>query len=755
MIDRSDLSRLIESYAIGDAAEHERRIVEDALAGRDDRLSAAEAEEMLRFERRLHEVLDDPRASGDVADQVLDRLFRRPTRQDRRDFRRDLAAEALAEARERGRITERIPGRRYYFERPGMLRAAAILVALGGLMFFSLRDFTRPEASPGPRLYQAEVAPIADIAYVKAGDGRPESVAVPKQLDRVFAGASIETREDQRAVVVLARNAGRLVVHPGSRIRLLRQIGSPQLRVYIERGGIWADLKGHDPIFVDSGSNYGGRLVGRGEVVLASNTLGRGRGLVPPDLDRSFVVTVQGPGEAVFRNGADEISIADDELGVIGETSLVKLPRGARPIARIPDRPWSFEGVVEDPRAVALRIGGEVYTREDLARETMRVFASDLVEMFVRSSVVHHELRRRGLSIPPALRQLARQHVGQDELMQVAPLRSQSAVEERAFQVAGLLTVALNGRPPSAGRLSVGQICETTWSALARQIQVDWRSAPGAQGFRVRLNGATVGELDLEPAWAMLRRYLRPAEVDALLDDFVERHVIRTWLESQGGTWPENLWRPDPDPARRAAQELLVKMSGVTIPQFVDRLAVRQVVLSSSPAPSEADVDRFLEEESPAGRRVAFEHFIFPFVGDDGGVATAADVERAGAAAELAARALRAGRTSGFAAEVGSEKGLWQSRWDFGPRPWWDEIYGADFRPGVLRLSEDQVGDPVRGREAYHVVRMRRIQSVDEDPIKRRQIARQLMMLETARTRIDQLLRSVPLQRAAAEDLLR
>jgi hypothetical protein len=763
--DRPDLDRILEGYALGELEPHTRRVAEDVLAGRHEDMSADEAREILRFERALAEGLDAESGedSGDqVADLVLDRLYRRPEYGSRRNFRRDLAAEVVTGAARAGRVTATEPRRRYYFERPGFLRAAGFLVVLGGFMFMGLRDYWEAKQRPEsvPVVTSIAPQPIANLAFVANSEASPESVETPAAMDAVYAGATIETKQNQRALVTLPRGAGRLVVYPQSRLRLLRHIGTSQVRIFIEAGGLWADLPGHQPLLVQAGRHYGGQLRGRGEVVLAARTLGTERDVLSPAFGRALLVSVEGEGHAVFRNGSEEISIRGDEVGVLGETAVMKMPRGSRAAVQVPRRDWPLGNAIEDPNGEAIRIGGQIFTREAVIREAMRVYGPDLVDMQVRSLVIQRELRRRAIKVSPALRELARAHVWQDEMMQVAPLRSLAALEERVFQVSGLLSLAY-GSPDAKGRESAlsgvtSQLCESLWGRLATRVRIEWPTRKDESfALRVRFDDEVISEFDLAQAWGLLRDYLRPSEVEGLMDDMIERWVIQTWLRANGGDWPEATWQEEADPRRRAAQELLVRMSGITPVQFLGRTATRRVVLAYEPVPSAAAVEEFLNEELPDVERVAFEHFVFPFAlgGEDG----SEDPVRARRLAEAAVATLRSGTGSYPPSLEGAHEypSLWRTGPRYGPRPWWDEIYGAEFRKTVMGLRKGEVSGVIAGPEAFHVVRMKRQVKAEESLVARRKRARELLMMETARSRVGELLDRVAMERIDGRSLLR
>lgn len=754
MNDRPYLDRILESYALDDLEPHTRRLAEDALAGRHETITAEEAKEALRFERVLVEGFESE-ARDDVADRVLDRLYRRPEIGARRDFRPSLAQDIVGEAQSGGQMKSRPQRRRYYFERPGFVRAAGFLFVLGGLMFMSLRDFWRTSAQETPE-YQIQapsVEPIANLAFVSDTSARPERVKAPPTMDAIYAGATIETREDQRAFIKLPGAAGRIVVHPASRVRLVRQLGTKQLRLFIEEGGVWADLPGHQPLQVQAGPRYGGQLRGRGEVMLAARSMGGARHAGTVGVGRSLVVSMGEKGRAVFRNGAEEIALRGNETGVVGETAAVKMPRGASTPARVPLRTWPLGDAVEDGQAEAIRIGPKVFDREAVIHEALRVYGPDFVDLQVRSLVIGAELRLRGLKVTPALRALARRHVVQDEFKQVAPLRSSNALEERIYQTSGLLALAYGGSIP-AGDVS-SSLCNSTWAKLVPHVAVTWPKSPrSAFAIQVRFRGQELAVLDLATAWSSLRTLLRPTEVERLMDDMVETWVIRTWLESQGGTWSEPRWSKSADPAQRSAQELLVRMSGMTPAQFVDRSATRRVVLAYEPAPPRGEVERFISDELPGAERVAFEHFVFPFeiLGEG------AEGERlARRRAENAVATLRSA-IAGYPAPIkGADElpSVWRTGPRVGPRPWWDEIYGEGFGRRVMRLEEGEVSEVIRGREAFHVVRMKRIVPSAESPQMQRERARQMLTVDTARARVQRLLDRVAMDRVSGRDLLR
>ncbi|MEE9393651.1 MAG: hypothetical protein V3W41_14205 [Planctomycetota bacterium] len=786
MNQRRDFERLLEAYVLGDAADHERRLVEGVLAGGEGEVRAAEAREALKFEQSLHVAFDaslELQSSGEqgeasaaagslgvdskaLADQVLARVYRRPASRDRRCFENSVAQNTLNQLRRSSQIRETKSRSRYYFQRPGFLRVAVLMILFTSMAFFGLRDYRREQNkevfNSGPNQMAAA---LGDVAYVSSSNLSGSIPKGSKARSRLVIPSEITTRSDQVAIVRLSKR-GRLMIKPQSRVRLLRSKTTGAIIVQIERGGIRAQMQRENQlriIAVNGRDGYvRGVVTGDSEIVRASDALGKNRSLVAPVFDRTFLITVRKGGSAVFRNADDELRLVDGDLGVVGDATLVKLPHRSVLSTEVPSRSWTFDEVVENAGETALSIGPEAtFSRAFLAREAMRVYGADLVEAITKSHVISAELKRRNLQIPRANDRIAMAFVTSNELMQVTPMRSRFAIDERAYQVAGLLTLAAGGSAVSRNQgfaKQLGQICDRTWNALQAGVQIRWADKISVdRALDISYRGR-VFRVGLKDAWETLRRSLREAEMDRVIDDFIERHLIEKWLRSQGESWPALSWTPDPDPVRRSAQKILVRMTGLTLRQYIDRLAVQRAILAFIPEPEEADVSRFLVEKLPDRTQVFFQHFVYPFGSGDQGIVDSLDQgprELAYKAAQAATDQMREGLMPTPVTAETQHPSLWRTRWGIGPRPWWDEVYGSSFRPAVLALDDNEVSAPIEGREGYHVIRMRRTKRSVAVSTQLRAAARNLVKVDQVRRDIEKLLKEVEMKREPAADLLR
>lgn len=749
-----DLERLLEGWAADRLAPHERGIVDDALAGRDPTIDPDTVRAALELELALVRALDVEAFEGDVAGRVLSRVYRRPDRATRSAFDPDLARQALSEADAAGRLQPIVrPRRRVRAMR--VLRPVVVLASFFGLMYLGLRDLG--DERPAARRTSFSQLPIGELAYVSAGGDAIAALPHTRRRRTVFSGNVIETGREQVAVVTLP-DGGRFIVKPESRVRLVAQAGDGSARLEIERGGVRTLLATSSLQFGAGGTACDGRIGGEGDIMLASDALGSGRPLLSPGLASSMMVSVQDGGSAVFRCHGEEIRLEEEEVGVVGEATLIKLQRRDAAIGPIPSRDWNLDAVVEESELPALRVESHELDRGRLARELLRAHREELFDMLLRSRVIAAELRRRDLRIPDGNLRVARALVDGDELMQAAPLRSAHALEERVFHVAGLLTLAGDGGVPAAATdgAEAARVCRELWSGLATGLQIEWLPSGSRRLFRIE-KGALREEVTLAEAWDALRSYLRVSEVRAAVDELVQRLLVETWLRAQGGVWPAPSWKPDPDPALREAQTIFIHLSGMTLRRYADRIQLQQVIETYLPEPDAADVHRHLQELAPKAGRVLFEHWFFPVAGPDRGLSEEmpADAEDAALArAEELRRALARGERP-KTPPLPDRSAIWQARWAAGPAPWWDEVYGADFTTTVLGLEEGAVSAPIRGREGYHVVRMREAMPVQVDDDEQHARARRLLKIQRAQAMIDRIVDGARRESAPLEELLR
>lgn len=757
MTEGRNIERLLERYVSGELHDSDRELVEQYLTGSGE--DSVRAREDLHFEKALSSALEMDSFHDDVAGVVLDRVYRRRiTSVGRGSWVEGAASKALKEALEGGKIAETDDvGFAYRLRR--LVPVAAAIFILVALVIWNIDEAPPPDERRAPVGNRAQI--VGRVIYASdsgtVGDDIP--ALVNEREDEVRNHEEVSTDAGQMAVVHVTHGGGQFKVIPGSRVQIVRPPRGGAVLLRILNGGIVYDFSArNNRIDVETVDGRRGKLHGRGRVVLASHALSDRPTTLAPALYRLLVVRIGSVGRAEF----DDVSggrylFKSGETGVVGPESAVKLAGTATELSALlappPALVEAMQAVVRDPDGAAMTVGSTEISRERVAREAMRVHSYELFALLIRTFVLQIEVERLGIKLSAIERTEAENIVMNNEPMQVSPLRSRVATGERVFQVAALLAIHRRRAKKSPARLSPEMICEQVWANLARHLVLEQPRNDPEVVLRMRYQGKETREINRRQAWEALRRFLRASEMERVMSDLAQRALMEDYLRRQGKELPQ----PEPMNAFQAlVQASVARMSGLTFTQARERETVRRLLLPLTQVPSAAQVDRFLMENLSELRRLNLDHYFFPFTDAETGVHLGASVEKR---ALDRARALVLSLSRGGDAPVFDERDLrrelpWQSGPASGPKPWWREFYGRDFVIAVLNLEENEVSEPIRSDEGYHVVKLRRAESIPVDAHTRRLQAQSIIRAESVFDRLTKMTEEQTVSRTPAAELL-
>ena len=516
------VERRLERYVLDELSTGERKRLEELLTGND--AEAAAARDALRFEQCLLKSCEVSSFDGDLAATVLERVFRRNAVRSRGPADEGQARRLIEEAMREGRVRSGVPRERQV---PWIrVAAAAAFIGFTALCWWTVGREIRREPHPNaPGQGRTEVAkttpkapdltaphpldlvtrpdlrPVAHVAYAPPGQELSEEdsmlpltlVASAGGGSALFAGSEIETDESESAVLRLEQG-GLLVLRPATRLRLIGT-GQGSVQIQLEQGAVVFQLppKGR-PLDLMTLDGRRSRLHGgSGEVSLGSSMTDRAAaGMLP--LRQILMVRPRRAGFATLVSGTEAVRVTSGQVGLASSETALAFDDQVGPVSGMVRREWRIDELVPQASALALSVGNREFTRAEIAKDLLRVYGEDLVELVTRSVVVQWELQRLGIPITPADRQDAEAHVANDEMMQVAPLRSTVARDERVSIMAGLLALCRHRSQAANGdvALTVAQQANQTWAAIERQLELDPALDDPRVAFRIRYQGMTV-----------------------------------------------------------------------------------------------------------------------------------------------------------------------------------------------------------------------------------------------------------------------
>ncbi|MCB9832718.1 MAG: peptidylprolyl isomerase [Planctomycetes bacterium] len=746
-----NIERLLERYVLGELSEDDRRMLEQYLTGPGE--DAARARADLRFEQSLLRSFATEIAEHDVAGSVLDRVFRRPELEQRRHYRADLASTVLHQARAEGRIGP--PRRRLLTPKVRRLTGLAASLLLIAFLLWSTTIEPTNERH-GPIIDPALVGEVAVMPC--SADPRLDAMPEPprNKVGRpIRIGDEITTDAEEMALLQMRHGEGRVVLLPLSRLRVVRTTPGGPLSLRVLEGGIQYDFSRLSAAMsVETDKGHRGKLQGRGEMMIASASLGAPQPALESSLGQIVLVRVKDRSWANFESPQGPVRISKGQLGIVGpesamtvaESSLTDIAANLRTI-------WRVDSFLADADQPVMRLPGEQLNRGDVVTEALRVYKYDLIEMMAVSFVVDVELAELGISPSQSDQYDAMTFVRGDELTQVLPLRAEEAMQTRSRQIAGLLAIDRE-RLRLAGQEyknePVAVVRQRIWPQLARGLELRRGGDQEDTAFELRYRGKSL-DISRARAWARLRQLMRVSEMDRLMRNQAERRLLSTWLEKRGEHWHEEA------SSFAAPFVAMAQMTGVSRVQLQDSIRVAQVIQSVVQAPSGPEIERFMLENVTKRRPLVFDHWFFPTTdpfrgyGLDGGRAAVAHRK-----AEQLVADLRAGKKPEVIQDVPRFTGsIWSNQTAGGPQPWWNEIYGRDFGLAVSNLSIGQVSEPIQSPEGWHVVRLLHEGEEQTDPRAHRSYAMQLYRYEIARRTFDGIVAQEVSRLAEPASLLR
>ena len=317
-----NIEKLLERYVLGELSDDDRRLVEDYLSSSSD--EAQQARDDLKIEHALLDSLHVDRGKVDIADSVLERVFRRPDTQTRASYRAGLAGKILREAREEGRIAA--PRRRLWSSR---VQRVASLAA--GLLFFAALIYgsaaLRPEDDRRPmRIVDPQLVGEVSVLPFEEGRGLEDIPDTPKgRVGRPLrVGDEITTDARELAVLEVEEGQGRLAIPPLSRVRIVRERQGGPISLKLLEGGFHFDfsrMNGSIPVVTDKG--HRGRVTGRGQVLIASRSLGFQRPALENSLGQLVLVQVGAQSSATFDGPEGDVRAARGQLLIVGPESVM------------------------------------------------------------------------------------------------------------------------------------------------------------------------------------------------------------------------------------------------------------------------------------------------------------------------------------------------------------------------------------------------------------------------------------------------
>ena len=750
----SEFEKSLEDYVLEKSEPDTRRALDDALNGEPDGPLA----EALRFERALVRSLDvaPPPSPTDLVETIEARLKAERTPKPREAFRHDLAQEVLRNLVDSGGVGAGLrPRRRGFIPWASVARAAVVLAVVLGSYWWVL--FGGEGAKDADQ--DATLRVVFDrYENVAKGDRGVRGVAEQS----VAFGARVESTEDRAALVRLGRRDqrdGTLLLYPRTVVEFEHGPQPGTIAVRILTGGVRMNVHPSRPIFVTAHESdwARGKFAGQGEIVLVDDDSPTSPA---PSTERALFVRVDQAGQASFSNGADgRVELSADEAAVVGPSSAMKMPAES-PNASIaaPPSSWSLPNDIAFADEVVMKIGAESITRRQVAREALRLYGGEVVELIVKGIVCQFESAATKIAVDPTLAREIGDIVAADEFLQTAPLRSAEAHAERARQIAafaGFAEAETSGdRSPTVDRARRLAAAESAWRKLAEGLRLEFHgSGAGGKAFTVHYRGKAAPVTYVE-VWESLQRWMRAAEMQGVIDDLARRQVLARYIDGRGERVMLPVVSGSVGAARRRAEAAIARMAGLPLQVALDRRTVLVNAARYIDAPTEAEIARFSKDAASQSQHVLFERFFVPFVEPTQG-RRGADFEARAKAAELAAREIVAMLRRGVRPNAPADPtaGIWSWSPDAGPKAWWSEIYGPRFLKAALMLRDGEVTEPVPTPEGFLVAVVVRA-SGGLTPSDLRVFAREALIAERAQRFVESLVEKAGVVGASAEKLL-